>query len=368
MVCILLGLAGLPLWIACGGENPAVTEYNRIRNLGLQGEPLVSTMEDFTIRYPDHFDSKVDLGTYYLAIGETGRAKDYLRRAEADISGREQQDLRPGPANRGGPAAGDGKNIPIMYGALGRIYLDQGDHDQALAYADRAIETSRDNRERYRFLKGHILIARKEYAPALEIFDELLRDGGEGSTEESSRQAGAEELRAYLFLLTQAERRIDAAAVLDRYFETGAFFPGLGIFAAMVYRAAGEPERAAYALRLDQEYRSGYGAFEPESKNENTLEGLPPPPDNFFAAEYLLIQDRITTGTVSEEQYQRYRELESYFRLFPSYYWNLWLGARLLYPREYRNFEPALRKIIALDKDGPLAGNAWKELTSLLGY
>jgi tetratricopeptide (TPR) repeat protein len=363
-VCILLGLAGLPLWISCGGENPAVTEYNRIRDLGLLGEPLVSTLEDFTIRHPDHFDSKVDLGIYYLATGEMGRAKDYLRRAEADIGG--GGDLR--DTKSGGPPGEDGKNIPLMYGALGQLYLGQGDYEQALEYADRAIETDRGNRETYRFLKGHILIARKEYAPALEIFDGLLRDRREGPADEVPGQTMAEELRAYLFLLTQAERQADAAAVLDRYFETGAFFPGLGIFAAMVYRAAGERERAAYALYLEQEYRSGYGTLNPESRDETTLGDLPPLPGNFFAAEYLRIKDHIAAGTVSEEQYHRYIELESYFRLFPSYYWNLWLGARLIYPQDYRNFAPALRKIIALDKDGPLARNAWEELTSLLGY
>jgi tetratricopeptide (TPR) repeat protein len=368
-VCILLGLAGLPLWISCGGENPAAAEYSRIRNSGLPGEALVSSLEDFALRYPGHFDSKVELGIYYLAVGETGRAKDYLRRAEADIDGGESPAGRGGYTNPGGPAAGEGTNIPVMYGALGQIYLDQGDYERALDYADRAIKADREKRDQYRFLKGHVLIARRDYGPALAVFDEVFRGAGEEPPADPPGQASVEALRAYLFLLAQAERQNDAAAVLDRYFETGAFFPGLGTFAAAVYRAAGERERAAYALFLEREYRSGYGALEQNPQNgARDLEELSPPPGGFFAAEYLLIKDYIGRAEVSEDQYRRYLELESYFRLFPSYYWNLWLGARLLYPEDRRNFAPALQKIIALDKDGPLARDAWEELTRLLGY
>jgi hypothetical protein len=356
---ILLGLAGLPLWISCGGENPAATEYSRIKNLELPGENAAALLEEFELRWPGHFDSKVDLGTYYLALGETERAKSYLRRAEAALGDREG---RPGRKKPGGAPAQDPKNIPIMYGALGQLHLSQGDYEKALEYTDKAIEAGGEGNQGYRFQKGHILAARKEYARALEVFDGLLREGGENSGE--SPEAKAEDLRAYLFLLAHMERSAEAAAVLDRYFETGAFFPSLGTFAATVYQAAGKPEMAAYALYLEQEYRSGYEAAAPGDEPG----GLPASGYNFFAAEYLSIKNRIQNGALSEDQYRRYLELEPYFRLFPSYYWNLWLGARLLFPENCRNFAPALQKIIALDKDGPFAAEAWKELTRLLGY
>ena len=49
---------------------------------GALGEELIAALEDFEIRHGGHFDSKLDLGVYYLALGETERARDYLRRAE----------------------------------------------------------------------------------------------------------------------------------------------------------------------------------------------------------------------------------------------------------------------------------------------
>ncbi|MDR0669042.1 MAG: hypothetical protein LBF95_03075 [Treponema sp.] len=343
----LLGMAAL--LPSCGALDGAAREYDRLRNGDLEGEELVVALEDFELRYPDHLYAKVDLGTYYLATGEESRARDYLRRAEL-IAGRD-------PVRWNSPD-GDENYIPIMYGALGRICLNRGEYDQALDYSEQAIVAAGEDAGAYHFLKGHILIARQDYGEALGLFDELFTDGGPGST------AGtAEDILAYLFLLAQAERPAEAAAVLNRYFQTGAFFPSLGTFAAMVYRAAGEMERAAYAVYLEREYHAGYG----EGEEVNAAE-LPSPQENFFAGEYLTIKEEIRRGSLSEDQFRRYLELESYFQLFPTYYWNLWLGARLVYPETYGNFAPALQRIISLTSDGPLAGEAWKELGVLFGY
>jgi tetratricopeptide (TPR) repeat protein len=368
IMMFLLGLTTFLPWASCGGEGRAAREYGDLRNGGLRGEELVAALEDFELRHPDHFYSKVDLGTYYLARGEEGRAGDYLRRAEA-IAALVRRDREREKLRAGGGKEGEENYLSIMYGALGRIYLARGDRRQALEYAEKAIEHAEEKAGAYRLLKGHILIAQGEYDKALEIFDGAFSGGPGGGAEEPGSpaavlpEAEAGDILAYLFLLAQAERSADAAAVLNRYFETGAFFPSLGTFAAMVYRAAGEMERAAYAVYLEEEYRSGYG----EGGKPAALE-IPRPGGNFFAGEYLAIKDEINRGSLSEAQFLRYLELEAYFRLFPSYYWNLWLGARLVYPESYGNFAPALQKIISLDKDGPFAREAWKALSSLLGY
>jgi tetratricopeptide (TPR) repeat protein len=361
----LLGLtAFLP---SCGGAGRAEEEYGRLRNGGLEGEALVAELENFELRYPDHLFAKVDLGTYYLARGEEGRARDYLRRAEA-IAARS--------GNRAASPDGEENYVSIMYGALGRICLNREEYQQALEYAERALGAAGENARAYLVLKGRVLIAQQDYAAALEIFDGLFAGGpaeAEGAGDDDPAgddslagggglaEGEAEDILAYLFLLAQAERSADAAAVLNRYFETGAFFPSLGTFAAMVYRAAGEPERAAYAAYLEHEYQAGYGG-------ESLAAEIPPPGGNFFAGEYLAIKQEISRGSLSEDQFRRYLELESYFRLFPSYYWNLWLGARLLYPETYENFAPALQKIISLDQNGPFAREAWKELGLMFGY
>ncbi|MDR3147789.1 MAG: tetratricopeptide repeat protein, partial [Treponema sp.] len=224
---------------ACGGGTTG--EYDRLKNGDLEGEELVAALEDFEVRHPGHFYAKVDLGTYYLARGEEGRARDYLRRAEAC-------------AEKAGTPP-DGENYPaIMYGALGQICLNRGEYRQALEYAERAIEAAGEAAKDYLVLKSRVLVAQQDYAGALAIFDGLFAADALSTAEDS--ESG--DILAYLFLLAQAERTAEAAALLNRYFETGAFFPSLGSFAAMVYRAAGETERAAYAAYLEQEYRSGY--------------------------------------------------------------------------------------------------------------
>ncbi|MDR1025622.1 MAG: tetratricopeptide repeat protein [Treponema sp.] len=395
IVLFLVSLTAFLPWTSCGGESKAIREYGEIRDGELRGEALIAALEDFEVRYPGHFDSKVDLGIYYLARGEEGRARDYLRRAEIIA------ERTPGAGAGEKSRAGNSDPLPVMYGALGQIYLNQQDYRRALDYAEKAIGYAGDDAGIYRSLKAHILIAQQEYAGALEIFDGLFAAGEPGEPDGLGKQGetggfaavdradragwadpaggtdGAdwadpagddsrtEDILAYLFLLAQAERSADAVLILNRYFETGAFFPNLGTFAAMVYRTAGETERAAYAVYLEQEYRSGYGEGEPENRN---AAGIPAPGGNFFAGEYLALKDQIRRGSLSEEQFIRYIELESYFRLFPSYYWNLWLGARLVYPETYANFALALQKIIALDREGPFAREAWKELTFLFGY
>jgi tetratricopeptide (TPR) repeat protein len=380
---ILLSLAGFLPWAACAGgagETRGEKEYGEIVNSGVRGEDMISALEDFEIRHGGHFYSKLDLGIYYLAAGETDRARDYLRRAEG---------LLP---DTGKPPSGKENGAAVLYGALAQICRIRQDYQGALDYADRAIGEDRENRRSYRFLKGHVLIARREYPAALEIFDGLLGSAAAGNTAGSDitnsntagsndDEAGAEELLAYMFLLAQAERPAEAAAALDRYFKTGAFFPGLGWFGAAVYRAAGEMEKAACAAYLEGEYRSGYGELQnPEHSGFEALEEMIQPPGgeeggtvkaggNYFAAEYFELKDLINgSGNFTSGEFLRLVNLEPYFRLFPSFYWNLWQGARRAYPEGYRYFSTALQKIIALDKDSPFAKGAWEELTRLMGY
>jgi tetratricopeptide (TPR) repeat protein len=339
---IVLTLVGLLPWVSCNNKVPGEKEYARIRDSGMQGEELVGALEDFALHYPGHLDAGVDLGTYYLARGETDRAGVELRRAEMSLT-----------THRAG-----GENIPIMYGALAQLYSHQGNYQRALEYADKAHAADRENKN-YVFLKGHILIAREEYAKALEIFDELLNNRNTIPTNDrgnSMSETEAENLRAYLLLLAQAERPGEAAVVLDRYFETGAFFPGLGHLAATIYRAAGYIEKASCAVWLEAEYRG----FAPE--------GSELPQVDFFVREYADLKNAIENSSLTESQFLRYVELEPYFRLFPSYYWYFWLGALHTYPENYEHFMPILQKIIGLDTSGPFAKRAWEELTRLMGY
>jgi tetratricopeptide (TPR) repeat protein len=134
---VLAMVTGLfSLLSGCAGDSMEA-EYAAIRDSGLSGEALLNGLSEFELRNIGHFNSKIDLGGYYLLSGDIDRAEDYFRRVEA--------------LTKKAPGDGDTqKNITIMYGSLARIHSLQGEYDTALEwiialdkdgiYAHRAME------------------------------------------------------------------------------------------------------------------------------------------------------------------------------------------------------------------------------------
>jgi tetratricopeptide (TPR) repeat protein len=275
--------------------------------------------------------------------------------------------------------------------SLARMDLIRGEYGRALEYAEKAIALDKEGKPGPLFLKGHILSAREEGEEALEFFAGLF---------ESRREdAGPEDIRAYMYLLARAGRALEAAEMLDLFFEKGSYFPGLGFFASSVYESAGEIDKAVLAAFLDYEYYSGFrGADEGTFlRNIGTLEERLGPKAEagakaagplrllrslydpavsvptayeapFFTGDYILCKKKIREGSFTEADFSRYLSLEPYFRSFPSYYWNLWQGALLVKGKASTEYLAALERVIALDREGVYAKPAWAELTRFLGF
>jgi tetratricopeptide (TPR) repeat protein len=275
--------------------------------------------------------------------------------------------------------------------SLARMDLVRGDYGRALEYTERAIALDGEERPALLFLKGHILIAGEENEKALEFLAGLFKTRRE--------EAGPEDIRAYMYLLARAGRAAEAAEMADLFFEKGVYFPGLGLFASSVYESCGETGKAVLAAFLDYEYQSGFreddGTF---LRNIGNLEeklgregpggrdgkaaqslgllrslyepetGLPAYEGSFFAGDYILCKKKILEGSLTEADFDRYLSLEPYFRVFPSYYWNLWQGALLINGKPPAEYLAALEKVIALDREGIYAKSAWGELTRFLGF
>jgi hypothetical protein len=279
--------------------------------------------------------------------------------------------------------------------SLARMDLIRGEYGRALEYTERAIALGKEERPGLLFLKGHILIAGEENEKALEFLTGLFKTRRE--------EAGPEDIRAYMYLLARAGRAAEAAEMTDLFFEKGVYFPGLGLFASSVYESCGESGKAVLAAFLDYEYQSGFreddeaflqniGNLEERLRREGPgeegagdgkaaqslrlLRSLYEPETGapaayeapFFAGDYILYKKKILAGSLTEADFDRYLSLEPYFRVFPSYYWNLWQGALLISGKPPAEYLAALEKVIALDREGIYAKPAWVELTRFLGF
>jgi hypothetical protein len=280
--------------------------------------------------------------------------------------------------------------------SLARMDLIRGEYGRALEYTERAIALNGEERPEILFLKGHILIASEENEKALGFLTELFKNHRE--------EAGPEDIRAYMYLLAGMGQAKDAAEMADLFFEKGVYFPGLGLFASSVYESNGETGKAILAAFLDYEYQSGFKEDDGVAflRNIETLEkklergslgeegaengkaaqslrllrSLYDPETSvpaayeapFFTGDYILCKKMILEGSLTEADFRRYLSLEPYFRIFPSYYWNLWQGALLISGSPPAEYLAALEKVIALDREGIYAKPAWGELTRFLGF
>ncbi|GHV62257.1 hypothetical protein AGMMS49587_08580 [Spirochaetia bacterium] len=379
---LLLFAAGAGVFSGCG-VNLMEEEYVTIKDSGLSGEALLKRLSEFELRNMGHFNSKIDLGGYYLLSGDIDRAGDYFRRAEAVV--------------KKAPADGDTKkNITIMYGSLARLHSMQGEYDLALEYAEKAAQEDNEQAVPYRYLQGHIFLEKGENEKALEVFDLLFASHPD--------TASPDDIHAYMYLLAATARFPEAAAMADLYFEKGPYFPALGLFASSVYEAAGQTEKAVYAAFLDYEYQCGYRKTDTSAflKNIDTLESQLEARDNqsgafealrlvrsiydesglpaqyqpsFFAGEYITLKKKILNAApaagaapLSDADFNRYLAMERYFSTFPEYYWNLWQAVSGLNEASRVNYVPVLQRIILLDRDGVYAQRAWDEISKTLGF
>jgi tetratricopeptide (TPR) repeat protein len=349
-------------------------EYEQIKASGKTGRELFDALTEFERNNTVHFSSKVDLGGVYLLQGDYGRAKDYFLRAAAVL-------------RYAGDDAESKKNIVIMYDSLARIALAEGDYEPAMGYAEQAIALDGESGH-YMLLKGHILAAQNKDVEALAVFDSLYP---------AADTVTAVDLRTYMYLLARAERTEECAAIVDRYFETGPYFKGLGTFASGVFERAGQTKKAILSAWLEYEYFSSFNAaddaayltgidgLERQLAQKGTLEagmgaikllrrlygGAAAPlreAESFFVEEYIFIKISIRENTAGIAEFNRLLQMEHYFSQFPAYYWNVWQTVSLLDPGVRQNFARVLEKIIALDKDGVYARRAWDELGALMGY
>ena len=359
----------LPIFAALVSGCPAkkADAYAAIKNSDLAGNALYEKLVAFEKEHPEHFESKLDLGSYCFMSENYGDAWKYLLKAESLLASAK------GISDR---------HKALLCALLSALYAADGDEARAAEYAKKAYETPECGSE-YGYLYAKIRLSEDDKSEALTLFDKTYALYPE--------RIAADELRAYMYLLADAGQFQKCGELLERCFESGGFFPGLGVFASGVYEKIGDTEKAVLCAFLDYEYAAdgkekddafltnlqSVEALLPDGGDSPALEGVralfdmkrevPVPASSFFVSDYIRLKAKLLRGEVSSGDLSSLLQLERYFSRFPSYYWSVWLAARSLQRDGLNDWIPVLEKTIALAPSSSYASRAKSELASCIG-
>jgi tetratricopeptide (TPR) repeat protein len=355
-------------------------EYARIIESGKRGKELVEMFLEFDHKYPKHFSAKVDLGRYYLVIGDIRLAKEYLFKALTLI--------------KNAPRTKEGEEyITIMYASLAEINKFEKNYVKAAEYAELAL--SFDNKYAWKvlYVRAAIIAAEGKDREALTLFDKAYQEHPE-LIEEG-------DIKVFLPLLGSAGRYSECAGILDFFFENGeGFFTGLGNYAAHIYEKAGQLKKAIYASFLEFEFQISYRQEEPkeflnkldvleaemehrgilDEGNKEAIRLIRSVYDpsleyprfkqepSYFVERYIIIKNRIRDQDITPIELKIFFDLLLYFHKFPVYYWNLWQAAGMVDKLNEEKYAIILERIIALDENGVYAQPARDELERISGF
>lgn len=346
--------------------------YEQLRQQNLSGDELLVQLVDFEMQHSNHFESKVDLASFYALIGDYPKAYEYCIRAESVIKN--------APHDKNGKKA-----VCILNGTRAKVEYMRGDFDSAVEFCNAAIK-DKDNGSIFKFLKGQILISMNKLDDALSVFDEAYK--------ENPDNAANDDLKSYMYLLAGHERFDEAKVILNKYFESGVYFSELGAFASTVYEKTGDIDLSLMSTFYDFLF---YAGFEPSvlvsypaniqkiretakakglsSDYESalnflesffTLDESVKYESDFFIAKYISIAKRTARKTVTKDDIQQLLKMEKHFSIFPIFYYQVYNALTVAEPKAL-DITAVLEKIISLNNGNSYVSFAKKQLGSRLG-
>lgn len=342
-------------------------EYTAIKNSGLTGEALYEKLIAFDKNHPDTFESKLDLASYYFISGSRGDAWKYALKAEGLLAS---------------VKSGVPEKRALLFALLSALYAADEDADKARDYAKKAYEVPGSGAE-YGYLYAKMQLLHGAENEALALFEKTYSL--------YPKRIAPEEMRSYMYLLADAGEFQKCADLLEPYFETGFFFPGLGVFASAVYEELGDTEKALLYAFLDYEYAAdGKSSAHAFSANLKSVEALLPsggtsealesikslfdvqleakaPSSPFFVSDYIYSKAKLLRNDFSPADFSALLQIEKYFSQFPSYYWTVWEAVRALEPERLNDWLRVLEKTIALAPSSSYASLARESLASCIG-
>lgn len=216
--------------MASCNSNSSQIDYFELKKSVYQGTELLNELLRFEVTHSSHFESKVDLGSYYLMLGAYQTAEYYLLRAESVI-------------DNAGKSPESRASKSVLWGSLATLRLMGNDLSAALKYADKAISADQKTGKNYRLLKAQILYSQGNADGALSLFD--------GCWTKDRDLFKPEDLLLYAKLLFGAQRTEESVAAVNAFISTGNYSYGDGMFASSVYEKAGERGKAVEYAFLD---------------------------------------------------------------------------------------------------------------------
>lgn len=351
-------IALLMMSTACT-QNTDQAEYQSLIEKKLSGAELLDSVLDFETAHIHHFESKSDLAQYYYSVGNLTLAEQFALRAESVI-GKAPNDDRM-------------KRVKInLYMLLAEICYSKNHYDDALLYIAKAQSIDGEKALFTEYRASSILTSQEKFDDAIKRFDNVYKKIPDKAT--------PLDLRTYLYLLAKGERYTDCVTILNRYFEEGTYFEGLGAFASTAYEKTEQYDRAILCSYLEYEYHDSFKdeddllfvkhieTLEAKYKSQKALDkiertaslvkthylsskadstGTNPSSDDFFAEQYLVLSDKINSNSITSTEVSQYLSLEKYFTVFPSYYWNAYKACSKI-PSNTSDLVPLLERIIAL--------------------
>jgi hypothetical protein len=322
--------------------------------------------------YPNRLRLKLGLGSFLLRSGDLGGAKACFDRGEKLL----------------GPFESFGSRY-ALYADRAELALREGEFKEALAYAARAIASSRGDELGVVFTKAKAESAQGDTAAALRDFDEGWSD--------RRASMGAEDYRAYALALKRAGRDADALQVLAGFQKALPYESGIGLLESECYEAIGDRGAAMVCAFKEYEFARASGglsdqallealdtalkkgASSPTGKAGERLvatlkafvrgdwKGVEAVPGQGFG-EYVALAAKLEAGSASDAELERYLLLEPFLKSFQAYYLHLWRGMKKS-ARSYsaKIAKPLLEKCVALAPSSRMALESRRELGRVLG-
>ncbi|GHV92068.1 hypothetical protein AGMMS50268_25710 [Spirochaetia bacterium] len=375
MILLVVLYAGVAAGCGDGGKSSAYADYLKIKNSGVTGKELLDALTGFEVKNTGNFESKVDLGSYYLLTQDYERSEVYLTRAESVLG-------------NAAKTKESKESTAILYGSLAHLRLMREDYGPALEYVNKALKLSSKNHAEYEYLKARILFSDGKKEDALKQFETAYKNNAE--------KIAVEDIDAMIKLYTGAENYEAAVPFVELFFVRGTYYPGFGVIASTVYEGAGDYGKSVLCAYLDIEYYQSKVDLSEEEVRGNIarvketliaqnhfdearddvilIEGSAEPfavsPSDwepFFVREYLLLERLIRSGAAPSRTVQHYLGYENFFKHSPAYYLNSWLALTALDQGNKQNYVPVLEKLIALKPVSGIDAQAREWIGETLG-
>jgi len=365
-ILLLVLTSSVALLAVCKDNDKGYAEYLIIKGSNKEGRELLQSMIDFEAAHPENFESKVDLGNFYLVTQDFEQANHYLQSAESVVKN---------AAN-----TKESKTLTgILYGSLASLRFAEKNLDEALKYAKLAAKYDSTKPE-YDYLMAQILYVKGDNGNALKQFEAAYKKAPE--------KIESQNLTAMIKLYSDKGQFSKARDFLDLYYTKGTYYPGWGMIASKIYEETNSNGRSLLCAYIDIEHYSDiydYGVNETQkeikkieselrqsgryedvkddfallcslsdpavnSQKAGSREYTGASGDDFFIRDYFIICGKINSGNCGLNDINQYLSYEPFFKNSCLYYLNVWKGLTQLDPGNKKDYIPVLERILTLDR------------------